>query len=194
MGLDDCISDLEGEGYEVQPFIIPACAKNAPHRRDRVWIVGYHDEHRDERQIKEIQRREGTKPTRVNGFIGNPDRFNGDDARHDSGEISQLKKAKVCGLQDAPDTDSEGLEVRPGEQAKRGTIREEWKAVSQAHFNAGEWQENWLEAATRLCRVDDGLPRQVDRVNRLKALGNAIVPQIAFELMKAIMEVQDVSI
>ena len=31
--------DLENEGYEVQPFIIPACSKNAPHRRDRVWFV-----------------------------------------------------------------------------------------------------------------------------------------------------------
>jgi DNA (cytosine-5)-methyltransferase 1 len=33
--------DLEAEGYEVQPFIIPACAKNAPHRRDRVWFIAY---------------------------------------------------------------------------------------------------------------------------------------------------------
>ena len=32
--------DLESEGYEVQPFIIPACSLGAPHRRDRVWIVG----------------------------------------------------------------------------------------------------------------------------------------------------------
>jgi site-specific DNA-cytosine methylase len=31
--------DLETEGYEVQPFIIPAAAKNAPHRRDRVWFI-----------------------------------------------------------------------------------------------------------------------------------------------------------
>jgi DNA (cytosine-5)-methyltransferase 1 len=33
------LSDLENEGYSVQPFIIPACAVGAPHRRDRVWIV-----------------------------------------------------------------------------------------------------------------------------------------------------------
>jgi len=33
--------DLETEGYEVQPFIIPSCAKNAPHRRDRVWFIAY---------------------------------------------------------------------------------------------------------------------------------------------------------
>jgi len=34
-------TDLENEGYEVQPFILPACAVNAPHRRDRVWFVAY---------------------------------------------------------------------------------------------------------------------------------------------------------
>lgn len=39
MVLEQVCSDLENEGYEVQPFIIPACAVNAPHRRDRIWIV-----------------------------------------------------------------------------------------------------------------------------------------------------------
>lgn len=34
-------TDLEDEGYEVQTFIIPACAVDAPHRRDRVWIIAY---------------------------------------------------------------------------------------------------------------------------------------------------------
>jgi len=32
-------ADLEAEGYEVQPYVLPACAVNAPHRRDRVWFV-----------------------------------------------------------------------------------------------------------------------------------------------------------
>ena len=39
MVLNEVFSDLEAEGYEVWAFIIPACAQNAPHRRDRVWIV-----------------------------------------------------------------------------------------------------------------------------------------------------------
>ncbi len=42
MGLDQVLSDLEGEGYTVQPFVVPACAVDAPHRRDRVWIIAAH--------------------------------------------------------------------------------------------------------------------------------------------------------
>lgn len=34
-------ADLENEGYEVQPYLIPACAVDAPHRRDRVWFVAH---------------------------------------------------------------------------------------------------------------------------------------------------------
>ena len=41
MALDDVLSDLESEGYASQSFVIPACAVDAKHRRDRVFIVGY---------------------------------------------------------------------------------------------------------------------------------------------------------
>ena len=44
LGLDQVLSDLEGEGYAIQPFVIPACAVDAPHRRDRVWIVANSDD------------------------------------------------------------------------------------------------------------------------------------------------------
>ena len=38
-GLDSVCDDLESEGYEVRPFIIPACAVESPHIRNRVWII-----------------------------------------------------------------------------------------------------------------------------------------------------------
>ena len=53
MVLEQVCVDLESEGYEVQPFIIPACAVNAPHRRDRVWIIA----HRTDSRAKGMQKR-----------------------------------------------------------------------------------------------------------------------------------------
>ncbi|KKL58061.1 hypothetical protein LCGC14_2229150 [marine sediment metagenome] len=41
MYFGDILSDLESEGYEVQPYLIPACGVNAPHQRFRIFIVGY---------------------------------------------------------------------------------------------------------------------------------------------------------
>ena len=41
MVFHEVCDDLEREGYEVQPFIIPAASVNAPHRRERIWFVAY---------------------------------------------------------------------------------------------------------------------------------------------------------
>jgi DNA (cytosine-5)-methyltransferase 1 len=60
------------------------------------------------------------------------------------------------------------------------------------------WNKNWLEVATRLCGVDDGLPAELDgfklskaghRVARLKGLGNSICPQVVIEIMKSIKQI-----
>ncbi|QQQ00993.1 DNA cytosine methyltransferase [Lysobacter enzymogenes] len=52
LGLDGVLADLEGEGYASRAIVVPACAVNAPHRRDRVWIVGQRlaDRSRERRQ------------------------------------------------------------------------------------------------------------------------------------------------
>jgi len=41
MVFEQVCADLEAEGYEVQPILLPAAGVNAPHRRDRIFIVGY---------------------------------------------------------------------------------------------------------------------------------------------------------
>jgi DNA (cytosine-5)-methyltransferase 1 len=132
---DYLLTELENQGYETQTFCLPACAVNAPHRRDRVWIVAHQ------------QQTEST--------------------------------GTYCGcIEDchAPDTEAiyaQGCEGGQREMQSRGS----------------SWGIPWIEVATRLCRVDDGLPQKLDRVNRLKALGNAIVPAVAFQIIKAICEV-----
>jgi DNA (cytosine-5)-methyltransferase 1 len=90
---------------------------------------------------------------------------------------------------DAPDAESS----HPTESGLEGKVREEQPRDGGrlAASGGGEqysWDENWIEVATRFCRVDDGLPAWIHarRVQRLKALGNAIVPQVAYEIIKAI--------
>ena len=59
--------------------------------------------------------------------------------------------------------------------------------TSQQQTNEVLWDRDWYEAASELCRVDDGVSNRVDKGRRLKALGNAIVPQIAKIIFDAII-------
>jgi DNA (cytosine-5)-methyltransferase 1 len=154
-------TDLETSGYEVQPFIIPAVAVNAPHRRDRVWFVANSGRQRREQRTESLRpERQEPKPT-------------------DTGER---------GRQRASDSQQPGLQewaTQDGAQLP-GTQRESRNT---------EWQRNWTEVAAEFCSVDDGLPVELDgfklsksqhRKEQLKAYGNAIVPQVAMEIMRAI--------
>ena len=157
--LETVCTDLEREGYEVQSYIIPACAVGAPHRRDRIWIIG------------------NAKHDGLNGTEnrkGNLERSNGDEKGTD--ELRQPEGANSL-WKELTDATGEGLE--------RGKREPDVPTIDH-RGESPTWEQNWLEVATRLCRVDDGIPRRMDRNPRLKALGNAIVPQVAVEIMKAI--------
>lgn len=157
MVLEQVCLDLESEGYEVQPFIIPAVAVNAPHRRDRVWIVA----NCQSSKLTSNRPKQGGKQSRFT-----------DKDRDAQNTISQRS--------------GRGLE-------SSGQVLER---QSPKVKNAGpSWEENWVEVAAEFCSVDDGLPVELDgfkltkaghRVQQLKAYGNAIVPQVAVEIMKAI--------
>ena len=154
--LQTVCTDLEKEGYEVQPFIIPACAVGAPHRRDRVWIVA----NRASGKSRESSKQKGREDTgRGNSHAQNP--------------ISERR--------------GRGME-------SNGQVLERQNTETQ---NARpSWEENWLEVATRLCALDDGLPNGLSRPRgwrnaALKAAGNAIVPAIAIELMSMVKLVDE---
>ena len=159
MALDDCVSDLESEGYTVQPIIIPACAKDAPHRRDRVWIVANCDNTTASRQRgygREILRE--PKPERFN--VGGQD-------------VANTERERRIGRGGNGRADINGVEKN--EQ----TGRESRGAAPRCSENNG-----WLPEPN-VGRVANGVPKRVDR---LKCLGNAIVPQVAYEIIKGMID------
>lgn len=168
--------DLENEGYEVQPFIIGACAKNAPHRRDRVWFIAYSNSStkrpsRESGGIKENWGKNNDEP----GKWRKPTKF----------DIGRYKF-----LRNATHTNGIGQESRYCENSPN---------LSKAHgfkqFNvATSWQE--FPTQSPICSGNDGLPTELDgitfskwRAESIKGYGNAIVPQVAFELFKVIEEI-----
>jgi len=128
-------TDLEAEGYEVQSYILPACAKNAPHRRDRVWFVAYSDSCNDRRtsrcnasKSKEERHevRQSAEPSQVFGAA--PNANNAGTNNFDNG-INKFGQKKNEGRQEQPQP-----EFRPGSGAapnarcvnKRGEEESKW--------------------------------------------------------------------
>lgn len=150
--------DLENEGYEVQAFVIPACAVNATHRRDRVWIIAYSDSFRQQNE------QEKSGQTLCNG------KRNG--ATSQQGGKQQQRRA---GKSNSLSTDLQSSEQ---EQPRNTRTRRD----GFANDNTPDWTREWFEVAAELCRVDDGISEGLDRRKRLEAIGNAVVPQVAFEV------------
>lgn len=127
MVFDQVQADLEAKGYEILPFLLPACAKDATHRRDRVWFVGHSKSERGQKGLRE--RKETEQPT-----YGN--------SHKDFIELGSFRPT-----------------------------------IASSFFGSG----------------NDGLSERLDgitfskwRNESIKAYGNAIVPQVAFEIFKAI--------
>ena len=203
MALDEVCLDLEGEGYEVWPLVIPACAVNAPHRRDRVWIIAKDTLDRGGRVGEQKEQ----------GNIGDErDAIAGDEKRIHRAEDADAPQNPIDGRNGRRgDGDSGGL--RRALQTQGSNSHAPHAAASgrgQGNPNAGGtregaeparerrrppdvgWDTPWPEVAARLCRMDDGLPAWIyrRRTERLKALGNSIVPAVAFQIIKAIAEIE----
>jgi DNA (cytosine-5)-methyltransferase 1 len=196
--------DLENEGYEVQPFIIPAAAKNAPHRRDRCWFIAYStnngceqswprvnqwQEHKSCHRIKiwNLASTDGKKPNATNTNCDGCDKCNCNNEKHTS-------KRGFDALNDINE-----VAMHTNGTSKQG------KHIGQTRegkFNgpdSGNGFDNFQNFPTQspICNGDDGISDRLVgitfpkwRNESIKAMGNAIVPQIAFELFRALHEMQ----
>ena len=130
LALDTVCADLEAEGYEVEPIIIPACAVDAPHRRDRVWVIA-----------RNVANAKGEQSSSNN---------------------HRGKQRKTCQTEQSQFRRSDCWELQ---------------------------RSNWT-TEPGVGRVANGVS---NRTHRLKGLGNAIVPQVAYQIIKGIKEVMEQS-
>ena len=153
-------SDLESHGYAVQPVLVPACAVGAPHRRDRVFIVGHR-----ERDV------EGTdKPISMDRTIADTEHGSVSECGQFGGLLgTSHRNGQTNGLGDVDILSDEGL---------RGSER--WRLFPMQSPVLGG---------------NDGVPEGLDsltvseghwKTEALKAYGNAIVPQVMYEIFRAI--------
>jgi DNA (cytosine-5)-methyltransferase 1 len=98
-------------------------------------------------------------------------------------------EAQGCSSQTLSNTDSKGLQ---GCSLPTKLEREQRQVITKRDT---EKQQTWWEAQSSLCGVPDGISYELDkdRTNRIKALGNSIVPLIAYEIGKAIISAEDQS-
>jgi len=213
LALDQVCADLEGQGYEVEPIIVPACAVDAPHRRDRVWIVGH-------------SKLDGLTASKTSGGLF-------EKSEEQRGKVKEWEYSGAsCASSDVADSIS--LSERSAHGSKewgcvRGRQDEDISQRNEVGSNSSDCRENvadtvkqrregwvhrrqdaeresvdgysgcsgttygqsgeaiWL-AEPNVGRVANGIP---NRSHRLKGLGNAIVPQVASEIIRCINKIME---
>ena len=181
-------TDLEKEGFEVQCLIIPASGIGAWHQRKRIWIIGYNVSNSNTRfgigENQEIQTRGNTS---TNGSKNVSNTFGKlSDGCSSTTRNSKTKFKRVECNQSWNWNEIWSKTERCNEQDRKNVSDSNGK-------NSSEEQQTWWQTQSNLCGVPNGVSYGLDknRANRIKSLGNSIVPQIARELGLAIMEAEN---
>lgn len=214
MGLDAVLADLEAEGYTCQSFVIPACGVGAQHRRDRVWIVAYSEINRS--RSRGLSERKAPALSKTGCSF---EAFADSDRKRESQPQGAFGKERGRAInrnqESSPNTDSAGHEKQQlpafaGDMGEGGV----WQSMPDPK-RAGRTGQ----AQPGVCGSADGIPKGMDRAiancwdvlawidrpkadgpfgyrnkggykNRIKALGNSIVPQVVYPIFKAIAEIE----
>ena len=238
VALDDGCLDLETEGYATQSFIIPACGVEAPHRRDRIWIIGKNvgnttvngrtKDKPSEEEGRVIGQSEEGRVLESEGasdgtseHVANSKRlglkegstqseeFKGEKTSNQSNNSNKRRRERGS-AQDVADSESSDRDddevIKEHGETKTQEVFGNRSSVSRTQERYTQHREGISESglggmvdgvSSRLdrhlgFRVEPDIPRVAenipDRVNRLKALGNSIVPQIIYHIGMAILE------
>lgn len=218
-------TDLENEGYAVQPFRIPACATGAPHRRDRWWFIAHSDHLLHQRRLDRNRIEASAKSSEGRNYkereASYGERFWVESSQCNQSSPYPLGQSRRTKTKERLGMDGDLLEKTGRNQNPKfsaslhsnvtdsGCIKSQRQGGNRRQLcseqnqkrqvnrieHGHQFKEPWPQVATRLCGVDDGIPPWMDRhrTNRLKSLGNAIVPQVAYQIFEAINQLEKLS-
>jgi DNA (cytosine-5)-methyltransferase 1 len=205
-------TDLEAEGYKVQAVLLPACAVDAPHRRDRVWFVAYSasngydaESNKGSNTWRENNKQSGkgwvssveglgNERTITNTESGGQRGLRNESETTGTREGNQPPRS-VCRVCDA--TNSSSIQLQGRKQHR--SIRSSGEIKTEGGQFSGSICSKWQDFPTQspVYNGDDGLSSRLDgitflkwRNESIKAGGNAIVPQVAFEIFKVINQLE----
>lgn len=206
MALDAVLSDLEAEGYATRAFLIPAAGVEAPHMRYRTAIVAHADSRGQLHGWHEVYAAEGRQPAQFE-FVGC-----GKTMAHTKGSAerglrirtqeeksgfggSREDVADTTGTEDGRAQQSEILANLGTSSKGRSVCHTAGKRLSDRTKRQMEEQKkkqeskrpDWWETEPAVGRVANGIPNRVDR---LKCLGNAVVPQQFYPIFQGIADIE----
>jgi DNA (cytosine-5)-methyltransferase 1 len=215
LGLDATLSDLESANYKARAFVIPACAVQAPHERSRVFIVAYDTARgfgkwkRDEKCT--FSPWSDTECERICRFVSDTDGLGeqqpgGDkqesggracdgckterggvlpnavrNGRDETRELQNCESRKALGQ--APGREPVGAGGKDRAVFDHNSKRHEPPQEKVCARRNAPFISGWWSSEPDVGRVVYGVP---DRVDRLRELGNAVVPQQVYPILKAI--------
>jgi DNA (cytosine-5)-methyltransferase 1 len=166
-------ADLEAEGYEVQPYVLPAVSVNAPHRRDRVWFVAYSNNSRTDIGMRS-QSEWAESNNKWKGQSFSKHRQNGINGDVADSNFTRLHKQHIS-------TESSKKRTRCRAFNERGDFTR-------------------FPTQSPICIGDDGIPDRLDSITfpkwrneSIKAGGNAIVPQVVYQIFKTIEQYERIN-
>ena len=211
LGLDNVLSDLEAENYTARAFVIPACAKDAKHRRDRVWIVGHtehygssatevrgsnaKDEGRPQKGQKQAKQSEGTSRPTSDAVLENTSSGKRQSRPEKQGTLREVfenrREHDYSGGSGEAYTAISSYATSQRQQRQRqseqsSSQKKEAEGQADNAFTIG--QPYIWSTESRICRTLDGVSNRMDR---LKSLGNSVVPPVVAEIFIAIKAMAD---